>query len=394
MKKKKILFIIYHLYNGGAEKSLVNLLNEFDFTKYDVDLFLLKKEGIFLNELPREVNIISDEYVSILFGAKKFKNVKYKFFRYLYSLMAVCINKRRKKQLRWSLGYKRLIPNLQIKYDVAISFVQWEPLYYLVDKVSADKKIAWIHTDCSSLNFSNETISFINNYFNKVDNVVTISSTCANSLEKVFSLKKEKIRILENITSSKKIREKSTQFYPKEYNKDKICLLSIGRLIKLKGFDVALDVAKLLKEKYKLDIEWYFIGDGELLEELEKKQQQLDIMSYTKFIGTKSNPYPYILNADLIVQTSFFEGKSMVIDEAKMLGRPIVITNYNSAKDQIKVGKEGIITDFGAENIASNIYKILSNKELYNSITSYLKNHDYDNLDEINKYYSLIEKGE
>lgn len=390
--KKKILFIMPHLYNGGAERSLVNLLNEFDYSKYNVDLLLFKTEGALLKQVPCNVNILkAEEYISVLFGLKEKKFYRYKIYRYFYSLIARSKDEATKKIKRWNYGYKKIIPNLDNKYDVAIGYLQWEPLFYLVDKVNAKKKIAWIHTDIALAKFSKNVLQSLTDYFLKINNIVTISDTCANSINSFFPSCSDKVRVLQNINSSKRIIENSKEFYPEEYSENIIKILSIGRLVPVKGFDTALRTAKILKEKYNLKFEWFFIGNGKLKNKLIKLQKLLEIEDCTKFLGLKENPYPYILNCDLVVQTSWYEGKSMVIDEAKILKKIAVITNYNTAKNQIIDGVNGIISDFGEENIASNIFKLLNDESLKEGITANLSSDNYDNVDEINKYYDLFE---
>ena len=109
------------------------------------------------------------------------------------------------------------------------------------------------------------------------------------------------------------------------------------------------------------------------------------------FLGFKSNPYPYMNNADLIVQTSRWEGKSVVLDEAKILGKPILSTAYATVKDQVINGKEGIIVEMNAEAIALEIEHLVKDKSILNNIRQYLENHDYGNQNEIVKYYKMLE---
>ena len=115
------------------------------------------------------------------------------------------------------------------------------------------------------------------------------------------------------------------------------------------------------------------------------------VEQYLTFLGSKSNPYPYMNNADLIVQTSRWEGKSVVLDEAKILGKPILATAYATVKDQVINGKEGVIVEMNAEAIALEIEHLIKDKSTLKSIQQYLMNHDYGNQNEIIKYYELFE---
>ena len=91
-------------------------------------------------------------------------------------------------------------------------------------------------------------------------------------------------------------------------------------------------------------------------------------------------------NADIIVQTSRFEGKSVVIDEAKILAKPIVVTRYPTVYDQIDEN-EGIITELNAQSVADGIESMLINKQKY---IDWISKRNYGNQDEINKYYEIF----
>ena len=137
---------------------------------------------------------------------------------------------------------------------------------------------------------------------------------------------------------------------------------------------------------------WWIVGDGELRECLEKQVRSNGVEQYLTFLGSKSNPYPYMNNADLIVQTSRWEGKSVVLDEAKILGKPILATAYATVKDQVENGKEGVIVEMNAESIAKGIECLVEDESVLNRIRNYLMARDYGNQSEIVKYYKLFDQ--
>ena len=391
--KKKLLFIMGGLESGGGEKSLINLLQLIDYNIYDIDLVLFKERGVLLEEVPKEVKILSDlkelhfMYDDSLKNAFSIKYIKLSLIHIIGTIISKIKSKSgfHKGQYRWEYYYKRAIPKLDKFYDVAISYLEGESMLYLVDKVEAKRKVAWVHTDYSKIN-SDTNLDL--KYFNKIDKIVSISDVCVDVLKKMFPSVSEKIIYLPNLTSSKSINVKAEQFYPKEFSRENnaIKLLSIGRLIKLKGFDIALEAAKILKEK-EIKFKWYVIGDGILHEELEKYRKELNLEDFV-FLGIRKNPYPYLKNADIVIQPSRYEGKSMVLDEAKILKKPIVVTNYDTVHDQIKEN-EGIIVDINAEALSIGIEKMIYEKEKY---IEYLNQNDYGNQDEILKYYEIFDK--
>lgn len=380
------------LRNGGAERSLVNLLQLFDYQKYEVDLLLFQEEGIFLEQLPNEVHILHDYDILHLLYAKgnnRIKGIKHPLLTFDHYWGTFWARKKTEsmyasRQYRWEHYYKDRIPSIKTKkYDVAISYLHGEQLYYLVDKVDAKRKIAWIHTDYSKLNALEEHDL---KYMRQVDSVVSISNICVETLCKTFPSIKEKFCMLPNLTSSSSIKYLAEKEYPKEYEGDEFKIVSVGRLIHLKGFDMAVDAASILKEN-GLKFSWFILGDGELKTELNMQIKNKNVDDCVFLLGATDNPYKYMDGADILVQTSRYEGKSVVLDEAKILGKPIVVTNYDTVKDQVN-DNEGVIVNMSSEAIAAGIMKIIPRID---EIHTYLNAHEYGNQDEIYKYYQLID---
>lgn len=389
MKKRNILFIMSSLRNGGAERSLINLLQLLDYNKYNVDLLLFQNEGMFLKQIPEKVNIISDcNKLHTLYENKKIVLLKHPYLSAVHIIGTLVSRWRadsvsKSRQYRWKYFYKKIIVMVKKEYDIAIAYMQCEQTYFLVDKVKASKKIAWVHSEYSQLGNLKEMDL---EYFEKVDKVVTISDLCARDLEKNFPSIVDKFVVLPNLTSSQVIKKLSNDFFPSEFRVDMLNIISVGRLNIQKGFDFALDAAAELK-RHKLKFHWVVLGIGNLKEELEKKREELDLQDCFEFIGARENPYAYMKNADVLVQSSRFEGKSVVLDEAKILGCPIVTTNYPTVYDQIN-SNEGVIVGMSGKEIADGIMRILENPYQY---SEYLLQHEYGNEMEIEKYYQLFD---
>lgn len=396
---KKLLFVMPALYGGGAEKSLVNLLNLLDYSRYEVDLLLFRQEGLFLSQVPEEVRILPIPSSLKYSYASPDKNM----FRSLEAIKAAIIriigtgltNLRYKKvdnltinkQMRWKSFYSHTIKELPGHYDVALAYLHGETSYYVVDKVNADRKYLWIHNDYDKMKGDN---SLLEKYFSRVDGVVSISDRCVDILKKEFPDIEDKFYMLPNLTSSDLLRKMADEYYPSEYTKNIPVLLSIGRLTNQKGFDYAVVAARILKKRgYKFI--WYIVGEGELKEQLQEMIIEEDVDDYIKLLGIRENPYPYIKNCDVVVQPSRYEGKSVVLDEAKIIGKPIVVTNYSTVGDQIKDGREGIIVSMNPESVADGIEQMLTDAPLRESIQKYLCEHEYGNQDEVQKYIDLID---
>lgn len=388
---KKILIVMLSLYNGGAERSLVNMLNELPSDKYEVDLLLFRKEGMFLNQVPDWINIIDtpDDLKKLYAPVKSSGNKIFtKVIGTAVSRMKEDIPTMR-EGYRWKYFYSKSIKQLPTKYDVAIAYTSSEVMFYVGDKVQADRKIVWIHNDFRSAQHPKK---YDEDYFKKFE-LVTISEECANILRDEFKGLNKKVYNIANITSSIVTRNRAEEFVPTEFSKGTFNICSIGRLMNQKGFDFAIESAEILKSKGKR-FNWYVIGDGDLKSYLEGLIKEKNVEDCFHLIGTRSNPYPYIKNCDLFAQTSRFEGKSVVLDEAKIIGAPILVTKYPTVYDQIEDRKEGYIVEIDSKSIAEGIEYLMDNESERVAMSNYLLAHEYGNQEEIEKYINIIEDKE
>ncbi|WP_455542988.1 glycosyltransferase [Intestinibacter sp.] len=392
--KKKVLFVITTLYNGGAEKSLVSLLQTMDPEKYDIDLILFKKMGMFLEYVPEYVNILDvPKEMETLYGFEG-NNVKKSVFLNFARLFSTGVSKLSSKsyvgqrQFRWKYFYKKIIKEQEKYYDTAVAYIEGEPIYYIVDKIKAKRKVAWIHNDYNSLGCSPQ---FDRKYLGKLDGIVSVSNQCVDILKEVFPEYEEKISYIPNLTCSKNIKNMAQEFYPEEYknNENKTIILSIGRLNEQKGFDLAIEAASYLSQ-WNYSFKWIIVGDGALENKLRAMIKSKNLESKVSLIGARKNPYPYIKNCDIFAQPSRFEGKSIALDEAKILQKPILITNYSTAKDQIKQGQEGIIVDMNPKGIAEGIKSMIDDKKQAEKLSAYLSKFEYGNEKEVDLYYKII----
>lgn len=393
---KRILFVIPSMRIGGAEKSLANLLNLIDLNEYDIDLLMFKPEGDLLQQIPSGIHILETD-PSLFYAYKCDKNVfsckagiRSEILRIFSTGVCKILYGNCARQKRWTKFYKVLLPKLDSEYDVAIGYLEGDASYYVIDKVNAKRKILWVHSNFDNIK-KNEDASVYKEYFCEADKVVSISDKCVQVLQDNYPDMRNKFVFLPNLTSSDVLKNTAKAAIDEKFLKDIFNIVSVGRLTQAKGFDMAIDALKILKER-KVPVHWWIVGDGELRECLEKQVRNNGVEQYITFLGSKSNPYPYMKNADLIVQTSRWEGKSVVLDEAKILGKPILATAYATVKDQVINGKEGVIVEMNAEAIALEIEHLIKDKSTLNSIQQYLMNHDYGNQNEIIKYYKLFEQ--
>ena len=377
------------LESGGAEKSLVNLLNEMPPDRYEIDLFLFRKSGPFLNQVPSYVNIC-DIPVDIqkLYGdlreAKELLPTKV-IGTITARLMEDSPGAR--AAYRWKNFYSHKIKAFPKKYDIAFAYITGETMFYTVEKINADRKVCFVHNDYKTANHPKK---YDYEYFKKLDGIASISDTCCDILKQEFPEFQDKVWCIQNITSSSVVKKQAELFMPKEYDGNNNTILSIGRLMEQKGFHMAIQAAFILKNR-GIKFHWFIIGEGALRKQLEKMIQEKNVSDCFTLLGIRENPYPYIKQSKLFIQTSLYEGKSVVLDETKILQKPIVVTNYPTVGDQIVDGNEGIIVDMNAISIADGVQKMFNDSVLYKHIVEYLSSHEYGNEEEIDNYFRYLE---
>lgn len=387
---KKILFVMPSLRTGGAERSLVNLLCELPPDTYEIDLLLFKKIGAFLLQIPSYVNILDQPFALKRLYAPVLKTGRYMLVKVIGNGLSKVLKRGvgEQKAFVWEYFYKHFIGKLGGEYDVAIGYLGGETTYYIVDKVNAKRKIHWVHSDYRA---SRMPKKYDLELFKKVNVVVTVSKGCLEILKKEFPEFMDKFCCIENITSSVVIKKQAEEFYPKEYIGIQNILLSIGRLSEEKGFDMAIKAAAKMK-KEGIRFRWFILGSGSLKNKLTNQIRREQVSDVVTLLGARVNPYPYIKNCDIFVQPSRYEGKSVVIDEAKIMAKPIVVTSYPTVDYQIKNGRDGIIVGMTPSDIANGIKLLLSNSDKRRQIEQHLSKENNGNQEEVIKYIDLFEQ--
>lgn len=398
--KKKILFVIGALGSGGAEKSLINLLTMMADKEFEIDLLLFRKTGDFIEDIPSHVNILKPiKEISFLSSGMNSINLLNNFSFKGSTLRAINIllnavkkpnSYYKSNQILWKRVWNRSVPQLSKEYDIAVAYMHSIPSYYVMDKVKSARKILWIHSDYSKLDADSQ---FDYVYFSKADTIITISELCRKSLCEAFPHLVHKFKVLHNINSPQVIHSLSNQFIPSEYAKLKKnqvpIFLSIGRLSETKGFDLAINAALILKQK-NIKFCWFIIGEGSERERLTRLINKNSLQEYVLLLGLRKNPYPYIKQANIVIQTSRYEGKSIVLDEAKILCKPIVSTNYVSVYDQIQDGETGMIVEMSDKSIAAGIEMLLHEVDLQDFLSRNLTEMDNGTEKELVKYMNYF----
>lgn len=397
---KKIIIVHSNLEIGGAESSLIGLLQSIDYSRYEVDLLLLEKKGELLKFVPSQVNIIENkQYSNLVLPIKKIiksGNFTIAFARLKGKLKATYEHKIKKyndlcyitKQYSYKNSMK-FFDKFEKKYDLGISFI--DPHYILTEKINCNIKLGWIHTDFSRIDV-NKKIDF--EMWDKCDYIVSVSEACKKGFDDKHPNLKQKSIVIENLLSKDFILEQSKAIDVSNEicKKDKSIknLLSIGRYSEQKNFDNVPEICKYILDN-NINIKWYIVGYGGDEGFIRNKIKEFDMQNNVILLGKKENPYPFIKACDIYVQPSRYEGKAVAVREAQILNKPVVITNFETSKSQLKDGFDGVIVPMDNQDCAEGICNLIKDKKLQHKLIENTKITDYTNKQELEKIYALLE---
>ena len=395
---RKVLISSFDMEVGGVERSLISMLNNFDYSNNDVDLMLYSHTGDFMPMLNDKVNLLNEIKQYSTFRKSigetiKQGNLILGLARILSKFLAK-INGRTKNlseygiyqmQLMWKYSLP-FLPKLEKKYDVAISYL-W-PHYFVAEKVQAKRKIAWIHTDYSTIETD---VNMDLKMWDKFDYIMAVSEECKNAFLKKYPSLKDKVKVMENITSPDFIREMASENIEENIKNDNsFKLVSVARLSHAKGIDNAVKALKILHDRGLTNIKWYVVGYGGDEQMIRNLIKENNLEESFILLGKKVNPYPYMKICDIYVQPSRYEGKAVTVGEAQILGKPVIVTNYTTAKSQVRERVDGYICELSVKGIADGVERLYRNKKLRENLAINCKNTNYSNSSELKALYELF----
>lgn len=389
MKKKILVVFTGAMEIGGIERSLLGLLEAIDYSKYDVDLFLYGHHGPLFSMIDKRVNILPETkelaYLRESF-VTKLKNGCY------YSAIMRVVDVIKSKfisvnhDLTWAKIMRKCAPKIECHYDLAISF--FRPFDFIIEKVNADVKIGWVHTDYSN---AGEELETLEKDYSRMDYIAAVSRQCAESFIKIFPNLRNKVITIENILSASYIwKEAEKENVISEMPDDgSIKILSVGRFCEAKNFDNIPEICYLLR-KLGVNVKWYIIGYGRDEKLIRTRIVEFKMQDYVIILGKKNNPYPYMKQCDVYCQPSRYEGKCVAVIEAQILHKPVIITKYATSASQLKNGYDGVIVPMDTSQCARGIAKVIQSNEVLEMLRENTFKTNYTNIDEIQKVYQLI----
>lgn len=390
--KKRVLFVINSLGLGGAEKSLTSLLNMMDYNRYEVDLLMFNPGGMFLKLLPENVRVLPQ-----LGFLKSNQSMKSQLVHPVYFTARIAATiglrlNRRKKLLHPAQCYWKYagwaFNALPGEYDAAIAWGQGNPTHYVAKKVQAKIKISFINADYESVGHNKE---FDRAYYAEYTHIVTVSDKLEQMLRNTFPEYVNKMATIYDINNAEMIFRLSMEANPFDGESVHPVIVTAGRLVPQKGYDLAVKAAQIIKNR-GIDVRWYIVGEGPCRSEIEQEIEQYHLSETVILVGAKDNPYVYMKNADLYVQTSRFEGYCLTLAEARMLNKPVISTNFDVVYNQLRNEENGLIVKMDPEEIADAVIRLWKDEHLRNRIIENLKQEKKGNPEEIEKLYRMIEE--
>lgn len=374
---KKLLFITWSVsYGYGTEKSLADILNRLDKSKYSIDVFPLFKnsKNSILNS---DINVLEP-----LIDYTKENYDKKRDMDYYYSILAN------------PLKFNKLIKN---KYDCVIACNHNVPSYF-ASYMNNTPKVVWIRGDMSELNYNNfnpttveysgikQEYNMQKNVLKTFDNIVVISEVVKKALEENFGIT-ENIYEIPNSVDTEKIKSLSNE---KILLPGKHLFTTLGRLDKNKNQILLLKAAKLVK-RYRDDFKIYLLGDGEERKKLETYIEENDLEENIQILGFKENPYPYIKNSVATILTSLSEGFSLALAESAILNTPIISTNVGIAKELIEKYDCGTLINYDEKELAETLLKYMKQNDMCKEKRDFNIGNEFDIQMELERTIQVID---
>lgn len=378
MEKKKVLFVIHQLNHGGVQKALLSALDAVDYTENEVTLYVRKNRIQLLPEINENVHkiIINEDethyyrkpYAATMLLCKKIVDIlKLKNLSEFFQKKLVdYINQ---SQMEYE---KKHYFNKQETYDVAVSYIQGYTAKFVAQYIDAKKKVMFYH---GSTDETHELHEEIMAYY---DSIVGVNENVQKILAELYPTYSQKMTFVENYVDVDAVCKKSKEFMI-EKPQGTTVLCSCGRLTPVKGFDLAVKAASILKEK-GISFLWYFVGDGPERTKLEQMIEAYGLQENIQITGMKDNPYPYINACDIYVQSSYEESFGLTIAEAKILNKPIVTTKTVGGNIQIEHLYNGLVAEIDEKSIAEAIMKYINQEKIRDNVVKHLEGFEYSNI--------------
>lgn len=399
----KILFVLQSIGFGGSMTSMINLLTllKKDEKTLDIDVLLMDPYGELYHELEKNVHILKTDYALQAVTLSREKIISKKMYRLLFRRVLMWMKGKICRNSTSHQGYLLSAKYYSNKYDCVIAYQESIATDY-AKYIKAPKHIAWVHNDYDNVLKRYHNCNDMRNTYDYYDKIVCVSKAGAQNFINKSGLNTDKITCIYNTLITEKLNQKSEIDIEKilcaddkseilnAINSNVVKFVSSGRFVNQKRFDRAIEAAAILKSKgYKF--KWFILGNGELFDDISNMILKHKLQDYVYLTGGLNNPFPVVRRSDVFVLTSDFEAHPMVANEALIIGKPVISTNFESASEVIIDNVNGMICEMSPESIAGKLEEVLNDEQLLVSLKKNAESFRYDNDSIIRQFYKIIQ---
>lgn len=373
--KKKVLFVNGNLHVGGIERSLIDLLTHLDYSRYEVDLFLIEEKGELVGELPSNVHLICADlyktygsFISVIKNNLFNGELKLVITKIIIILSHLFGNK--------ALRLLCLLYNVGKKYDCAIAYRVGFSLEVVSYGIHSKKKYCWWHNGLC--NYNPEEINTIQRAWNDFDAIIAVSKGCRQMILSSFpKLLPKRVKVIPNMVDIDRINTLAGLESPYSNDDSTLTIITVSRLCWEKHIEDIPQIASELIKQGVRQLKWYIVGEGDMRERIEEEIRSYSVEDYVYLLGTQPNPYPYIKYADMMVHTSHVESQGLTILEAMALRTSCVAVASMGPREYLN-DSNGILTgqsiDSLVEGVIDMIHKVSDEEMVENAYNSVVRN--------------------
>ncbi|MCH5185038.1 MAG: glycosyltransferase [Oscillospiraceae bacterium] len=396
-KKIGIFVCFNHAHIGGAMTSLINFLNALDTDKYDVDVMFYENDPGNRYGIKEEIRILPQGKQHRSMSAS---NLIKKAINPLYLIALVRggyykkvkHNKEKAVQIMSQQGYK-YSRKISREYDAAVAYDVGWCMNYVINRVNAARKILWQHLESEKAGMD---LRIDGKCYERADALAFVSTKCMEDYLLRRPEHRQKSWFIPNLLSTGYVRGRGEENVrmPFENPDAYLKLITVARVkFGHKGFDRGVDAFAQLKKDGLLDrVKWIIVGDGRDLPELRKRIHEEGLESVIYPIGARDNPIPYLKECDVFFLPSRYEGKPMAVTEALIMGLVPVVTEYASAREQIRHGTDGLVFPNSRDGIYRGLTRLFSEPDVLEEMKRNIAAQDYGNEKEISAFDAMLEQ--
>lgn len=397
----KILFVINTLGRAGAEMALLELLRKLEKTKYEIHLYVMLRQGELITQIPKNVKILNSNYAncSVLSARGRIelaKTVWSSFFRNgrilkKTGILAVNLMDMIKRHcVQADKLFWRILSEggetLTEQYDLAVAYLEGASTYFVADYVKAVKKAAFLHIDYGKAGY---TRTMDRGCYQAFDRIFAVSGEVRDRFLEIYPEYRSQMQIFHNMINQERVRtlSKESGGFVDKFSGFRI--LTVGRLTRQKAYDLAIQALYLLK-KENIPVRWYVLGEGDQRSILEKQCDALGLKDDFILLGAVDNPYPFYRQCDLYVHATRYEGKSIAIQEAQILGCAILASDCSGNREQIQEGMDGRFCQLTPEGIAFGIRELLKDPQQRERLGKAAAMRTMDDTEDLQRLLELL----